>query len=69
MGVVGLCAAFMIVLTGCTKHGKGGASGLRLFGISLQKPTEVTSRNLADPTFLDLEWHSKTFNGCPDGVR
>ena len=51
VGVVGFCAEFMIVFTGCYETRKGGASWLCLFGISLQIPTEVTSPTIADTTF------------------
>ena len=50
VGVVGFYSAFMIVFTGCMKHGKGGSSRLGLFGILLQIPTEVTSPDIADTT-------------------
>ena len=53
VAVVGFCAAFMIVFTGCMKHGREGRAGC-LFGISLQTPTEVTSPNIADTTFKSV---------------
>ena len=48
--VVGFCAAFMIVFTGCKKHGREGRAG-SVCGISLQTPTEETSPDVADTTF------------------
>ena len=54
VGVAGLCAASLIVFTGCTKHGRGGASWLCWFGIWPQIPTEVRSPSIAETTFKSL---------------
>ena len=50
VGVVGFCTAFMIVFTGCTKHGSGELA-LFVWDLVSNTNTEVTSPNITDITF------------------